>query len=94
MFVVILVIIGMISMMTVIVTVIIISSITSITSITIIIIIIIISSSTGCGLRFSTEVYGSKWERVVFHGNLQEACFVLAEISGHLPKPPGAYGSM
>ena len=37
--------------------------------------------STGYGLRFSTEIYGSKREKTVFHEYLQEACFVLTEIS-------------
>ena len=30
----------------------------------------------------------------VFHGNLQEACFVLIAISENLRKPPGVYGIM
>ena len=38
----------------------------------------------GVRLRFSTEIYGSKREKTVFHENLQEACLVLAEISGNL----------
>ena len=48
-------------------------------------------SGTGYGLPFSTEIYGSKQETTVFHEYPQEACFVLAGISEHLPKPPGAY---
>ena len=32
---------------------------------------------TGYGLRFSTEIYGSKREKTVFHENPQETCFVL-----------------
>ena len=43
--------------------------------------------STGYGLRSSTEIYGSNRENTVFHENLQESCFVLAEspnISGNL----------
>ena len=32
----------------------------------------------------STEIYGSKPEKTVFHGYLQEVCFVLTEISGNL----------
>ena len=42
--------------------------------------------STGYGLRFSTDINGSKREKMVFHENLQ------AEISEHLRKPPGVYG--
>ena len=41
----------------------------------------------GVRLRFSTEIYGSKREKTVFHEYLQEACFVLTEsskISGNL----------
>ena len=34
-------------------------------------------SSTGYGLRFSTDVYGSKQKTTVFHTYLQEACRVL-----------------
>ena len=37
--------------------------------------------STGYGLRFSTETYGSKREKTVFQEYLQEACFVLTDIS-------------
>ena len=48
--------------------------------------------STGYGLRFSTEIYGSQREKPVFHGNLQEACFVLTEISENFRKPLGVYG--
>ena len=33
---------------------------------------------------FSTEIYGSKRENAIFHEYLQEACFVLTEISGSL----------
>ena len=33
-------------------------------------------------------------EQAVFHEYLQEACFVLAEISDNLRKPPGVYGRM
>ena len=40
--------------------------------------------STEYGLRFSTEIYGSRWAKAVFHEYLQEACFDLAEISGNL----------
>ena len=39
---------------------------------------------TGYGLRFSAEIYGSKREKTVFHKHLQEACFVLTEISENL----------
>ena len=47
--------------------------------------------STGYWLRFSTEVYGSKREKTILHEYLQECCFVLAEISESLRKPPGVY---
>ena len=50
--------------------------------------------STGYGLRFSTEIYGSKREKTVFHEYLQEYCFVLTEISENIWKPPGVYGRM
>ena len=40
--------------------------------------------STGYGLRFSTEIYGSAREKTVFHKYLQEVCFVHTEISGNL----------
>ena len=43
-------------------------------------------------LRFSTEIYGSKREKTVFHEYLQEACFVPTEISNNLRKLPGVYG--
>ena len=36
--------------------------------------------------------YGSKREKTVLHENLQEACFVLTEISESCRKPPGDYG--
>ena len=47
--------------------------------------------STGYGLRFSTEIYGSKWEKTVFHEYLQEYCFVITspKISGNLPEFTG-----
>ena len=51
-------------------------------------------SSTGYGLRFSTEIYGSKREKMVFNESLQECCFVLTEVSESLRKPPGVYGIM
>ena len=38
----------------------------------------------GYGLQFSTEVYGRKREKAVFHEYLQEHWFVLREISKHL----------
>ena len=44
--------------------------------------------------RFSTEIYGSKREKAVFHKYLQEACFVLTETSESLWKPPGVSGRM
>ena len=44
--------------------------------------------STGNRLRFSTEIFGSKREKTVFHENLQEACFVLTEISENIWKLP------
>ena len=44
--------------------------------------------STGYGLRFSTDIYGSKRGKHVFHEYLQEYCFVLSGISEHLRKPP------
>ena len=50
--------------------------------------------STGYGMRFSTEIYGSKREKTVFHQDLQEACFVLTEISENLRRPPGVYWRM
>ena len=50
--------------------------------------------STGYGLRFSTEIYGSKWEKTVFHEYVQEACFVLTEISENIRKPLGVYKIM
>ena len=40
--------------------------------------------SMGYGLRFSMEIYGIKQEKTVFHEYLQEACFVLTEMSGNL----------
>ena len=49
-------------------------------------------SSTGYGLRFDTEIYGSKREKTVFHEYQQDYRSVLPEISEHLRKPPGAYG--
>ena len=45
--------------------------------------------SMGYGLRFSMEIYGSKQEKTVFHENLQEYCFLLAEISGNLRESTG-----
>ena len=51
-------------------------------------------SSAGYGLRFSTEIYGSKGEKTVSHEYLQEACFVLTDISENLRKPPGVVGRM
>ena len=50
--------------------------------------------STGYGLQFSTEIYGSKREKTVFHKYLQETCFVLTEISESLQKPPRVYERM
>ena len=49
---------------------------------------------TGYGLRFYTEIYGSKREKIVFHEYLQEACFVLIvqtspKISGNLQEFTG-----
>ena len=44
--------------------------------------------STGYGLRFSTEICGGKWERTVFHEYLQEARFLLTDISENFRKPP------
>ena len=35
---------------------------------------------------------GNLREKIVFHENLQEACFVLTEISQSLRKPPEVYG--
>ena len=35
----------------------------------------------GYGLRFSTEIYGSKRGNADFHEYLQEACVVLTDIS-------------
>ena len=47
--------------------------------------------STGYGLRFSMEIYGSKREKTVFREYLQEACFVseVCEISGNLQELTG-----
>ena len=45
--------------------------------------------STGYGLRFSTEIYGSKRKKTGFHEYLQETCFALTEIFEHLRKAPG-----
>ena len=50
--------------------------------------------SAGYGLRFSAEFYGSKREKTVLHEFLQEACFIVTEISEKLRKPPGVYGRM
>ena len=50
--------------------------------------------SKGYGLRFSTEIYGSKGEKAVFDEYLQETCFALAEVSEDLRKPPGVCGSV
>ena len=41
---------------------------------------------TGYRLRFSTEIYGSKREKTVFHEYLQEACCVLTENSEKYPE--------
>ena len=49
---------------------------------------------TGYGLRICMEIYGSKREQTVFHEHLQEACFVLTEITENLWKPSGVYGRM
>ena len=46
--------------------------------------------STGYRLRFSREIYGSKRAKTVFHENLQEACFVLSEISENLRETSGS----
>ena len=43
---------------------------------------------------FYRKLYRSKREKTVFHEYLQESCFVLAEISESLRKPPGVYGRM
>ena len=51
-------------------------------------------SSTGYGLRFPAEIYGSKRENTLFHEYLQEACFIFTEISEHLQKPLGVYGNL
>ena len=40
------------------------------------------------------SIIHSKREKNVFHEYLQEACFVLTEISENLRKPPGVYGIM
>ena len=50
-------------------------------------------SSMGHGLRFSTDISGSKQEDTVFHEHLQDACFVT-EIFESLRKPPGVHGIM
>ena len=50
--------------------------------------------STGCGLRFSAGIYGSKREKAVFYEKTQEASFVLTEISESLRKPSEIYGRM
>ena len=49
--------------------------------------------STGYGLRFSTELQGSKWQKTGCCESTQESCFVT-EISGNLRKPLGIYGRM
>ena len=56
---------------------------------------------TGYGLRFSTDIYGSKREKTAFHKNLQEAfknlqeaCLDLPEVSRNIRKPPGIHGIM
>ena len=46
------------------------------------------------GLRFFTEIYGSKPEKTVFREYLQEGCFIISEIFERLRKPPGVYGRM
>ena len=50
--------------------------------------------STGYGLQFSAENYGSKREKTVFQEYLQEACFVITGIFEDLRRPPGVYGIM
>ena len=54
-------------------------------------------STTGCGLRFSTEIYGSKRQRTVFHECLHKDCLVLTvekspKISGNLRESTGELG--
>ena len=49
--------------------------------------------STGYGLLFSTESYGSKRENTFSTNYPEEACFVT-EIFEHRRKPPGVYGMM
>ena len=44
--------------------------------------------------KLSTEIYGSKHEKPVFHEHPQEACDVLTEISESLREPPGVFGRM
>ena len=50
--------------------------------------------SSGYGLRFSTDIYGSKREKTVFYEYLQQRCFFLTEISESLRRPPGVYRRM
>ena len=38
------------------------------------------------------ESMGPDGRRTLFHENLQEACFVIAETSRNLREPPGTYG--
>ena len=45
--------------------------------------------STGYGLRLSTEIYGSKRDKIVFQEYLQEYCFVPTEISEHFKEFSG-----
>ena len=49
--------------------------------------------STGYGLRFSAEIYGSKRENIVFREYLQEYCSVLTEISEIIRKPSSSVSS-
>ena len=53
-----------------------------------------LSLRTGCGLRFSAEVYGNEWKKRVLHEELQGVCCVLTRISEDLRKPLGCYGKM
>ena len=50
--------------------------------------------STGYGLWFSMEIYGSKPEKTVFRKYLQETYFVRTAISESLWKPLGVYWRM
>ena len=49
---------------------------------------------TGYGLRFSTEIHGSKRGKTFFHEYLQEYCLVLQTSPNNIRKPPGVYGIM